>query len=92
MAVCLLIEPRGGTIEQYDKVMEKLEGSGGALGEGQTFHACGPTDDGFMVIDVWESREHFDRFLQGRLGQALQEINMPQPQVTEISLHNQVVG
>ena len=57
MAVCLLIDVPGGELEQYDEVMRKLEESGGKLGEGQTFHAAGKTDNGFMVIDVWNSRE-----------------------------------
>src|SRR6266568_101932 len=68
MAVCLLIDIPGGELEQYDEVMGKLEESGGKLGEGQTFHAAGKTDTGFMVVDVWNSREDFDRFLAGRLG------------------------
>jgi hypothetical protein len=92
MAVCLLIDIPGGELEQYDEVMRKLEESGGKLGEGQTFHAAGKTDNGFMVIDVWNSREDFDRFLGGRLGQALQEVGPPQPQVREVQIHNQITG
>jgi hypothetical protein len=39
---------------------------------------------------VWNSREDFDRFMQGRLGQAIQEVGPPQPQVREIPLHNEI--
>ena len=49
MAVCLVIDIPGGQLDQYDAVMRKLGESGGTLGEGQTFHAAGPTDDGFTV-------------------------------------------
>ncbi len=92
MAVCLVIDVPGGKMEQYEDVMHKLEESGGRLGEGQTFHAAGPTDDGFTVIDVWNSRDDFDRFLQGRLGQAIQEAGVPQPKVKEIPVHSQVTA
>ena len=90
MAVCLVIDIPGGQLEQYNAVMRKLEESGGPLGEGQPFHCAGATQDGFTVIDVWNSREDFDRFMQGRLGQALQEVGPPQPQVREIPLHNEI--
>ena len=92
MAVVLLIEVPGGTIEQYDSVVRQLEEGGGHLGEGQTFHVSGPTDDGFMVVDVWNSREDFDRFIQGRLGEAIQAAGVPEPQVREIPVHNEERG
>jgi hypothetical protein len=90
MAVCLVIDIPGGQLEQYNAVMRKLEESGGQLGEGQTFHCAGATQDGFTVVDVWNSREDFDRFMQGRLGQAIQEVGPPQPKVREIPLHNEI--
>jgi len=89
MAVCLVIDIPGGQLEQYDAVMSKLEEGGGRLGDGQTFHAAGPTDDGFTVIDVWNSREDFDRFMQGRLGEAIQAAGVPQPNIREIPVHNE---
>jgi len=92
MAVCLVIDVPGGRLDQYDAVMRKLGESGGTLGEGQTFHAAGPSDDGFTVIDVWNSREDFDRFIQGRLGEAIQEAGVPQPQIREIPVHNEARG
>jgi len=92
MAVCLVIDVVGGSVEQYDAVKQKLEESGGMLGEGQTFHAAGPTDDGFAVIDVWNSRDDFDRFMQGRLGEAIQAAGVPQPQIREIPVHNETRG
>lgn len=29
---------------------------------GLLFHVAGPTDEGYRVIDVWESREDWERF------------------------------
>jgi hypothetical protein len=32
---------------------------------GLLLHVAGPTDEGFRVIDIWESREDFERFSSG---------------------------
>lgn len=84
MAVCLIVNIPGGTLEQYDQVRQ---GVGDPLGEGQISHVAGATDDGICVVDVWESREHFDRFLQGQLGEQLGRAGVPQPQITEFQVH-----
>ena len=92
MSVVLVIDIPGATMEQYDTVAEQLEQSGGHLGDGQTYHAAGATDDGVLVVDVWNSREDFDNFFQGRLGEALREAEFPQPQIREVPLHNEARG
>lgn len=33
---------------------------------GLLFHVAGPTDEGFRVIDIWASREDWQRFRAGR--------------------------
>lgn len=35
-----------------------------------------------MVIEVWDSQEHIDRYMEGSLGQALQEADVPEPTIT----------
>jgi len=32
--------------------------------EGLVFHTAGPTPTGFRVLDVWRSREEFEKFAQ----------------------------
>jgi len=88
MPVFLLINIPGATIEQYDQVDEGIGEP--RLGEGQTYHVAGKTEDGLCVVDVWESREHFDRFLDERLGEQLQRAGVPQPEITEVPIHNEV--
>lgn len=34
---------------------------------GLLIHAAGPTDEGFRMIEVWESKAAFERFHRGRL-------------------------
>jgi hypothetical protein len=53
----------GGTEAEYRKNIEAVHPSTG-LPEGQTFHAAGPTDGGFLIAAVWDSKEHADRFVQ----------------------------
>jgi len=46
---------------------------------GRISHAAGPTEEGWRVVDVWESQEAYDTFLHERLSQALQNAGMAAP-------------
>jgi hypothetical protein len=70
MAIGLRIKFDGGTQEQYDAVNDQM-GVDQNPPEGLVFHAGGPIEGGWGVIDFWESRELFDRFQQDRLGPAI---------------------
>jgi hypothetical protein len=56
----------GGTADQYEAVV-KAAHPGGALPAGQTFHAAGPTDGGWLVVAVWDSRDRYESFLHDTL-------------------------
>jgi hypothetical protein len=56
----------GGTEQQYRAMLAAVHPSNG-LPEGQTYHVAGPTDGGFLISAVWDSRESCDRFLQDTL-------------------------
>ncbi len=88
MAVVLIIEVPGATQEQYDAVVQGLGEP--ELGEGQSSHMSGPSDGGWCVVDVWESRDHFDRFVQERLGEQLQRAGLAQPKITEVPVYREV--
>lgn len=91
MAVGLRLKFDGGTQEQYDAVHSQV-GADTDPPEGMIFHAAGPIEGGWGIIDFWESREHFDRFQQDRLGPAIQELGdrAPQspPEIKEFPVHN----
>ena len=80
MAIAVQLDFPGGTLEQYDQVIEKMgfekEGTGG---NGGLFHWVRKTDDGIRVIDVWESREAFDSFAGSQIGPLTQDAGMPNP-------------
>ena len=80
MAVGMILDFPGGTQEQYEAVLEQLN-LGGRMPPGGIFHAAGPIDGGWRVVDVWESQQAFDIFLGERLEQALRKAGMPSPEV-----------
>jgi hypothetical protein len=58
--------PQGVGAEQYDAVTGQMR-LADEPPEGLIFHSAGELDDRFQVFNVWESREHFDRFTRERL-------------------------
>jgi heme-degrading monooxygenase HmoA len=92
MAVAMVMEAPGMTAELYDSVMEHLEWSEQDLPDGFISHYAGPTEDGMLVFDIWESQEDFERFLESRLGAALAAATGGQAPAIEprfIQIHNQ---
>ena len=88
MAVCVQVTFPSSTLEQYDGVMDQLELDANPA-PGLLTHVAGMSDRGLDIVDVWESREHFDRFFGSRLGEAMQTAGIAeQPQVREYPVHN----
>lgn len=56
----------GGTEEQYKAVLGDAH-PGGSLPAGQTYHAAGPTEGGWLVVAVWDSKDECDSFVSGTL-------------------------
>lgn len=52
----------GGTQEQYDAIVAQAHPADGSLPEGQLHHFAGPTDGGFLVVALWETKEQNDEF------------------------------
>ena len=61
MAVGIRIKLPGITQEQFDKGHDHINPDR-TPPEGLLFHSSGPIDDGWGIIDFWESRAHFDAF------------------------------
>lgn len=56
----------GGTAEQHTAVLNAVHPDG-ALPPGQLSSAAGPTDGGWLISAVWESRAAFETFVQETL-------------------------
>jgi hypothetical protein len=63
----------GGTKEQYDASLAAVHPSGVGLPGGQTFHAAGPSDGGWTVMVVHDSKESWERFRDDTLMPTLRQ-------------------
>ena len=61
--------------EQYDQLREKLAMESNPP-RGAKFHVAWFEGDGLHVLDVWQSREEFERFQRDKLGPLVQEIGI----------------
>jgi len=92
MAVGLRIKFAGVTQEQFDKVHERVVAGGPP--PGLIFHASGPIDEGWGVIDFWESRAAFDA-LMPHIQQAMEAagVELPgPPDIKEFPVYETMQG
>ena len=90
MAVGVILEFDGGTLEQYDEVIAKMGFSPGGPGApGGLFHWVAATDGGIRITDVWTDLEAFERFAEERIGPFTAEVGIPNPPKTSFfEVHN----
>jgi hypothetical protein len=77
MAEGVLLEFDGVGRQEYEAVNSALgidmETGQGDWPEGLLFHAGAGKPGGWVVFEVWESKDAQERFMNDRLGRALQE-------------------
>lgn len=83
MAEGLILEFDGVGREEYEAVNARLgvdmETGAGDWPAGLLFHGGGVKAGGLFVFEVWESRDAQGRFMEDRLGRALQESGIDGP-------------
>jgi hypothetical protein len=85
MAVGIRVKLAGVTEEQFDAVDQVI---GTDPPDGLIFHASGPIEGGWGVLDFWESREQFDRFISERVAPAMAQAGASaQPDIHEFPVH-----
>lgn len=57
----------GGTKAQYDASLAAVHPSDGSLPDGQIFHAAGPSEGGWTIVAIHDSRESWESFRDGVL-------------------------
>ena len=82
MPVAIEMNFKGATLEQYDEILGLMGLTSGNIPPGAIFHCVAKTDDGFRVVDVWESKEVFDRFAQEQIGPFSQQVGITGPPET----------
>jgi hypothetical protein len=81
--------------ELYDRVHEGMEAlATSGQYPGLILHTCSKTDDGIVVVDVWEDAESWKAMFADPAAQAgFQEAGVPQPTSVEIlATHNRFRG
>ena len=80
MAVAVVMDFEGATLDQYDQILQKMGlRPGGATPPGAISHWVAATEGGIQVTDVWESRERYDEFANEQIGPYSQEVGIPAP-------------
>jgi hypothetical protein len=80
MSVLVIAEAPGVTAEQDKAMIEALNLEGDPPG-GAQFRIAGPTETGWRIVSLWDSRESFDAFLHDRLTPALERAGRPMAQL-----------
>jgi hypothetical protein len=89
MAVGIRIKFAGLSQEDFDAVNAHIDPVADPP-RGILFHASGPVDGGWGVIDFWESREAFDAFQDDRIQKAVAATGVQlqgPPDVKEFPVH-----
>ena len=94
MAVAVQLDFEGATLEQYDQINERIRTPtrGSRLGAGTL--SLGHEDRRrFRVVDVWESREAFERFEREKLTPTYEEVGICHPpEIQFFEVHNYFPG
>jgi hypothetical protein len=93
MAVIVITEPPGASLEMYDAVSARLEEDGPPAG--LIAHAVVAAGDSFRVYDLYETQAQYDEFVENRLKPAIRAIagdeayeQMPDAERDATELHN----
>ncbi len=74
----------GMTEQQYQQMHEVL-GPKGRSNPALITHMAGPTENGWFILELWESMDDFDRFVQEEILPITPPgAPIPQPQVFEV--------
>jgi heme-degrading monooxygenase HmoA len=91
MAILAMAEIPGATHEMYDRVNELMGITADNPPAGLIHHLGLDTDDGMMIIDVWESADAFKSFIDSNMDK-MQAAGIPPFEPTILPVHNMLLG
>jgi hypothetical protein len=80
MAVMLIGPVEGLDADTYDAVNREMGLSDSNLPDGLISHTAAEADGGMMVVDVWESMDKFESFMQDMLMPAMEKVGYAVPE------------
>jgi hypothetical protein len=88
MTVVTTLDVMGLTEQEYRTIMDELGVEARPEG-GIYLHLTTPTDFGFRVVEIWDEKEGFDRFVEQRLAPASEAVGLAREmRITVTPLHN----
>ena len=88
MTFVTTLDITGLTPEEYRAVLDQM-GVETRPAAGIYLHLTTPTDFGYRIVEVWDSKEGFDEFLQKRLAPATKALGIDRKTVISVTpLHN----
>jgi hypothetical protein len=88
MAVLCILSGEGFTKQQYEEVKKEVDWEH-TKPKGEIFHSIGFDNSGkYRVVDIWESEQDFNNFINNKIKPAYDKINAPVPKGEIIPLHN----
>jgi hypothetical protein len=91
MAVMMTAEVPGATEAQYRQINEALGITPDSPPDGLIVHTAATTGDGIRIVDVWESEQAFNDFIQGAMP-AFEQIGIPPFEPEMYPVHNMFEG
>lgn len=77
--------------KNYDDITDKLRSDGNVEPDGLLVHTAGFDGDTFRILEVWESKDHQERFLQEILMPAINSTadqGASEPDTRDYELHS----
>jgi hypothetical protein len=88
MTVVSTLDVNGLTAQEYRRIMDELGVETRPEG-GIYLHLTTPADFGFRVVEIWDRKEGFDRFVEQRLAPASEAVGIDREMtITVTPLHN----
>jgi hypothetical protein len=88
MTVISTLDVTGLTASEYRAVMDELGVERRPEG-GIYLHLTTPTDFGYRIVEIWDEKDNFDRFVERRLVPANEAIGVDRStEITVTPLHN----
>jgi hypothetical protein len=91
MAIAFVLDFPGGTRQQYDQVIGRMQLSG-RMPSGGRIHVAGSYGDGWRVIDVWDDPEKFERFRDEQIIPFTRDAGLPAPTVRVVQIDEESPG
>lgn len=88
MSILMIVELSGVTPATYESINESMGIHGDDdASEGLISHLACTTDEGMLIMDVWESKDAFDSFVAERLGPALAAAGVQEVEPRVLDVH-----